>query len=142
MKTIITAVLMCITSLCWSQDDGEAKLNECKTLTLQLLKNNTSNKDLTDCMVSLAIKGGDYINQYNAWMTQVIKNSQEEIQAELSYLENQKSKVTEARQQSFNSLLDNVNQNVQNKVNLQNKSAAPKSSLTYRCDDCPIGTAR
>lgn len=134
---------MSITSLCWSQnDDGEAKLNECKRLTLQLLKNNTSNDDLTNCMVSLAHKGNDYINQYNIWMAQIMKNSQEEIQAELSYLEDQRSKVTEARQQSFNSLLNNVNQNIQNHPNLQNKTANPKSSLTYRCDDCPIGTAR
>lgn len=114
--------------------EGEAKLNECKRLTLDLLRNNTQNSDLTNCLVSLASNGGNYVNDYNSWMTEISQNSQEQLQNELNSLEVQKQEATEMRQQSFGNLLNNVNQTVQNHV--QQNTIPNKSGSAIAPRDC------
>lgn len=127
MKTTLFFLIVFASHFMYAQqNEGPAKLNECKRYTIELLNNNTKNDDLTNCLVSLAMKGGNYVEQYNGWMSQVTQNSKEQLQQELDLLENQKQQATEIRKQSFNSMMDNVTQNLQNKT--QQNSYQKKSS--------------
>lgn len=135
MKTILIFLTVFATTYMYAQqDDGTAKLNECKRYTIDLLKNNTQNDNLTNCLVSLAMKGGNYVEQYNGWMSQITQNSKEQLQQELDLLESQKQQATEIRKQSFNSMMDNVTQNLQNQA--QQNSYQKKSSGSATTRDC------
>ncbi|WP_411812246.1 hypothetical protein ACLB9Y_03385 [Chryseobacterium scophthalmum] len=135
MKTILIFLTVFATTYMYAQqDDGTAKLNECKRYTIDLLKNNTQNDNLTNCLVSLAMKGGNYVEQYNGWMSQITQNSKEQLQQELDLLESQKQQATEIRKQSFNSMMDNVTQNLQNQA--QQNSYQKKSSGSTTTRDC------
>lgn len=141
MKTLLFLIFLVMGKCVNAQiHEGNAQLNECKRLTLDLLRNNTQNSNLTNCLVSLASEGGNYITEYNSWMTQISQNSQEQLQAELNNLEAQKQQATEIRQQSFGNLLNNVNQTVQNHV--QQNSYQNKSGSAVAPRDCVNGPGK
>lgn len=136
MKTTLLFLAVSVATFMHAQqDEGAAKLNECKRYTIDLLKNNTQNDNLTNCLVSLAMKGGNYVEQYNSWMTQITQNSKEELQQELNQLESQKQEATEMRKQSFGNLMDNVTKNLQNQAQ-QNSYQKKSSGSSNTARDC------
>lgn len=140
MKTTLLFLIVFATSFTYAQqDEGAAKLNECKRYTIDLLNNNTKNDNLTNCLVSLATKRGNYIEQYNGWMSEITQSSKEQLQQELDLLENQKQQATEMRKQSFNSMMDNVTQNHQNKAqqNSYQKKTSGSGTATRDCVNRP-----
>lgn len=119
---------------------------KCRNLTIQMAQNNDTSvsEELTDSLVSLAMTDAGYVNQYNDWYKNYLENLKKGITENLTNLEALKQEATKARQDSFNTMLKNVNENVQNKsVEIQNKSLTKKAARSvYRCDDCPAGTIR
>ncbi|MFL9835681.1 hypothetical protein [Chryseobacterium terrae] len=136
MKTTLLFLMVFTTIFIHAQqDEGTLKLNECKRYTIEILNNNTQNDNLTNCLVSLALKGGNYVEQYNSWMSQISQNSKEQLQQELDVLESQKQQATEMRKQSFDSMMNNVTQNLQNQAQ-QNSYQKKSSGSATTSRDC------
>ena len=141
MKTnLITLTTLLLSVFCMAQnDEAENKLNECKRYTIQVLKGENQQENLSNCLVSLAMLGSDYTDKYTAWSSEVVANTQDELESQLEDLEVESEIAAEQRTQSFNNIIDSVNTTIQQS---SSTNSSTNTNSGYHCDDCPEGTQR
>lgn len=112
----------------FAQDEGRAKLANCQRFTILLLQgDNSVQKNLTDCLVNMAVFDSSLVTEYNNWMTNVSSQTQENLQAQLNNLEAQKQQATQEKNQSFGALMNNINSQA---TSMSQQPSASKTSAT------------
>lgn len=120
--------------------EGEAKLNECKSLTIKMYKGESLlQSKLTDCLVSLAVYDSNYATKYSEWANDLANQSKEMMDAELSRLESDRQASKEIRQQSFSNMVNGVSANLQNQLQRKNGNIGVQN--TNKDDPCNTGIA-
>ncbi|MCE3076542.1 hypothetical protein [Chryseobacterium gwangjuense] len=120
--------------------EGENRLNECKSLTIKMYRGESLlQSKLTDCLVSLATLGSDYTTKYTDWANDLANQSKEAMDAELNRLESDRQASKEIRQQSFSNMVNGVSTNLQNQ--LQRKNVGISNQNSNRDDPCNTGIA-
>jgi len=143
MKTyskIIGIVFFFLTLNFIMAQEGEAKLNECKSLTIKMYKGESLlQSKLTDCLVSLAVYDSNYTTKYSEWASDLANQSKEMMDAELNRLESDRQASKEIRQQSFSNMVNGVSANLQNQLQRKNGSIGVQN--TNKDDPCNTGIA-
>lgn len=120
--------------------EGNNRLNECKSLTIKMYRGESLlQSKLTDCLVSLASYGSDYTTKYSDWANELANQSKETMDAELSRLEADRQTSKEIRQQSFSNMVDGVSANLQNQLQRNNRNIGVQN--TNKSDPCNTGIA-
>ncbi|KUJ52723.1 hypothetical protein [Chryseobacterium sp. JAH] len=143
MKTfskIIEVIFFCLTFNFLMAQEGDNRLNECKSLTLKMYKGESLlQSKLTDCLVSLATYGSNFTTKYSDWANDLANQSKEMMDAELNRLEADRQISKEIRQQSFSNMVDGVSSNLQNQLQKKNGSIGVQN--TNKADPCNTGIA-
>lgn len=143
MKTyskIIGVIFFFLTFNFIMAQEGENRLNECKSLTIKMYRGESLlQSKLTDCLVGLATLGSDYTTKYTDWANDLANQSKEAMDAELNRLESDRQASKEIRQQSFSNMVNGVSANLQNQ--LQRKNVGISNQNSNRDDPCNTGIA-
>lgn len=145
MKTKITIIATMLTfAFLFSQNEANQKLNECKQITIKLFQSNSTQDELSKCLVSLAFYGEDITQSYTNWANEIADETQEELQSQLSELEVESQQAAQARQQSFNNMVNGISENIQNQTQAKqnaNNNSQGSSSGCNQADGC-VGDGR
>lgn len=145
MKTkIFTTTAMLLCAIIFSQSEANNKLNECKQITIKLFQSNSTQDELSKCLVSLAFYGEEITQSYTNWANEIADETQDELQSQLSQLEVESQAASQARQQSFNNMVNGISENIQNQAQAKQNSSNNSQSGSSGCnqpDGC-VGDGR
>ena len=145
MKAKITIIIFILLfGISFSQNEASQKLNECKQITIKLFQSNSTQDELSKCLVSLAFYGEDITQSYTNWANEIANETQDQLQSQLSELEVESQQAAQARQQSFNNMVNGISENIQNQTQAKqntNNNSQGSSSGCNQADGC-VGDGR